>query len=143
MILAPMVQPAQESTRRARVLMVDDQAEFLSVMRALLEATDQLEAVAEADSGERAIELVRTVEPDLVLMDVWMSQMDGIAAAREIKASRPQTFVVLTSTTHPDELPVAAEDTAVDAVIWKSDLEPNLLDAVWSRLRDQNPGAEA
>ena len=92
-------------TRRARVLAVDDQTSFLAVLRDLVSATRELEAVAEADSGERAIEAARDTEPDMILMDVWMPGIGGIAAAREIKASRPSTLVVLISTTHPDELP--------------------------------------
>lgn len=124
--------------RRAGVLAVDDQSGFLSVMRTLLEATDNLDPVAEADSAERAIELVTEVEPDMVLMDIWMSGMDGMAAAREIKVRRPATVVVLTSTTHPAELPVAAADLDADAVVWKSDLAPGLLDEIWLRSGNQN-----
>ncbi len=107
-------------------------------MRELVDAADGLETVGEADSAERAIELAREIEPDLVLMDVWMSGTDGIAAARAIKAGRPETVVVLTSTTHPDDLPLAAEDDVVDAVIWKSHLEPRLLVDIWSRSRDRD-----
>lgn len=124
--------------QRGRVLAVDDQSGFLSVMRTLLEATDNLEAFAEADSAERAIELVPELEPDMVLMDIWMPGMDGMAATREIKARRPATVVVLTSTTHPSELPVTADDLEADAVVWKSDLEPRLLDDIWLRSGDKN-----
>ena len=97
---------ATTETRRARVLAVDDQTQFLAVLRDLVCATRELEPVAEAHSGERAIEAVRETEPDMVLMDVWMPGIGGIAAAREIKAGRPSTLVVLISTTHPDELPL-------------------------------------
>ena len=130
-------------TRRARVLAVDDQTSFLAVLRDLVSATRELEAVAEADSGERAIEAARDTEPDMILMDVWMPGIGGIAAAREIKASRPSTLVVLISTTHPDELPLQPDDTPADAVVWKSQLEPRLLDDIWLRHRDQHPPAPA
>jgi DNA-binding NarL/FixJ family response regulator len=102
-----------------------------------VDAADGLETVGEAESAERAIELAREIEPDLVLMDVWMSGTDGITAARAIKARRPETVVVLTSTTHPDDLPLTGEDRVADAVIWKSHLEPRLLVEIWSRSRDQ------
>jgi DNA-binding NarL/FixJ family response regulator len=118
-------------------LAVDDQSAFLDVMRELVDAADGLETVGEAESAERAIELAREIEPDLVLMDVWMAGTDGIAAARAIKACRPETVVVLTSTTHPDDLPLAGEDPVADAVVWKSHLEPRLLVDIWSRSRDQ------
>jgi len=69
----------------------------------------------------------------MILMDIWMPGGDGMAAVREIKALMPETVVVLTSTTRPDELPLRVQDVGADAVIWKSDLEPALLDALWLR----------
>ena len=123
------------------MLTVDDRTAFLAVLRDLVCATHELEAVAEAHSGERAIEAVRETEPDIVLMDVWMPGMGGIAAAREIKAGRPSTLVVLISTTHPDELPLEPDDACADAVVWKSELDPRLLDDIWLRHRDQRSPA--
>ena len=74
----------------------------------------------------------------MVLMDVRMPGLGGIAAARQIKASRPSTLIVLISTARPDELPRDAHDTFADAVIWKIELDPRLLDDVWLRYRDQS-----
>ena len=119
------------------MLAVDDQSPFLAVLRDLVSATRELEVVAEADSGERAIEVMRETEPDIVLVDVWMPGMGGIAAAKMIKAYRPSTLVLLISSTHPDELPLEPDDTSVDAVVWKSELAPRLLDDMWLRYRDQ------
>jgi len=115
------------------VLAVDDQAAFLSVMRDLLAATEHLEVVAEAESAQAAIELAGEIEPGMVLMDIWMPGMDGMSAVQEIKARLPDTIVVLTSTTHPDELPLRPDDLGADAVVWKSDLRPALLDDIWLR----------
>ena len=125
--------------RRGRVLAVDDQAPFLAVLRDLVGAAAELEAVGEAQSGELAVQAVRELEPDMVLMDVRMPGMGGIAAARQIKEYRPSTLMVLISTARPDELPPEADDVFADAVIWKSELEPRLLDEMWLRHRDQIP----
>jgi DNA-binding NarL/FixJ family response regulator len=130
---------ARADARRARVLAVDDQLPFLAVLRDLVCATGELETVAEARSGEEAIEAARETEPDLVLIDLWMPGMGGIAAAREIKAARPSIFVILISTTHPDELALEPDDVYVDAVVWKSELAPGLLDDIWLRHRDPRP----
>ena len=124
--------------RRGRVLAVDDHAPFLAVLRDVVGATAELEVVGEAQSGEAAVQAARELEPDMVLMDVRMPRLGGIAAAKQIKASRPSTIMILISTAHPDELPLEADDVFADAVIWKSELEPRLLDDVWLRYRDQS-----
>lgn len=122
--------------RRGRVLAVDDDAPFLALLRDVLRATGELEAVGEADSGERAVEAARELAPDVVLMDVRMPGLGGIAAAKRIKAGRPSTFVVLISTAHPDELGFERDDTVADALVWKSELAPQLLDEIWLQYRD-------
>lgn len=127
--LARVTQPAT----RARVLAVDDQLSFLAVLRDVLRRTDRLEWVGEAESGEMAVELAERLEPDVVLLDVRMPGLGGIEAARRIKARQPLTLVLLISTVHPDELPLEVRDGGIAAVIWKSDLEPKLLDEIWLR----------
>jgi DNA-binding NarL/FixJ family response regulator len=120
---------------RARVLAVDDQHSFLAVLRDLLRRTERLEWVGEADSGEMAIGLAERLQPDVVLLDVRMPGLGGIETARRIKALYPSTLVVLISTVHPDELPLDLAYGGTDAVIWKSELEPKLLDETWLRHR--------
>ena len=134
---------ASAQARPGRVLVVDDQTSFLAVLRHLVCATRELEPVGEAHSGEQAIEVVREIEPDIVLTDVWMPGIGGIAAAREIKAGWPSILIVLISTTHPEEIPLEPDDVLADAVVWKSELDPRLLDDIWLRHRDQHPQAPA
>jgi len=110
-------------------------------MRDLLEATECLEVVAEAQSAEEAIELASEIEPGMVLMDIWMPGLDGMSAVRELKARLPEVVVVLTSTTHPDELPLRPDDLGANAVLWKSDLQPALLDDIW--LRSSSSGSDS
>lgn len=114
------------------VLAVDDHAACRSAVQRLIAAAPNLVLVGEADSGERAVALVRELEPDVVLIDVRMPGMGGIAAARAIKAFKDSIVVVLISATHPDELPHAAHD-AGDEVVWKGDLRPRVLEEIWQR----------
>ncbi len=67
-----------------RVLLADDQALVRAGLRALLDAEDDIEVVGEASDGEEAARIVATTKPDVVLMDVRMPRVDGIAATRAI-----------------------------------------------------------
>lgn len=81
-----------------RVLLVDDHALVRAGLVALLDGTDDLVVVGEAADGAQAVELTESTAPDVVLMDLSMPTMDGIAATRELLARRPGTQVlVLTS----------------------------------------------
>src|SRR6266576_3301604 len=83
--------------------------------------------------GAAAIVLVAELEPDLVLMDVQMPGIGGIAATREIKRLSQRTVVLLVSATHPDELPPEATECRADGIIWKGDLRPNVLETIWAK----------
>ena len=106
---------------------------FLAVLRGLLGATRYLEGVGEAASGEEAVEVARSLRPDIVLMDVRMPGMGGVAAAKLIKEGCPSTLVVLISTARANALPLEGTDAFVDVVICKSDLGPKLLDRLWQQ----------
>ena len=81
-----------------RVLLVDDHALVRAGLVALLDGTDDLVVVGEAADGAPALEMTESTAPDVVLMDLSMPTMDGIAATRELLARRPGTQVlVLTS----------------------------------------------
>ena len=115
----------------ARLLAVDDHAPFLTLLRELVRATSLLELVGEARSGEEAVEVAKTLRPDMVLMDVRMPGLGGIAAAERIRESCPSALIVLISTAYPDELPLTETDAFADAVIRKVELGPKLLDQLW------------
>jgi two-component system invasion response regulator UvrY len=115
------------------VLIVDDQLPFLVAARRLIESTPGFESVGEATSGERAVTLAAALRPDLVLMDVRMPGLGGLAAARCITMARSASAVVLVST-DPQDVPAAAvEGCGAMAVISKQHLRPSSLTALWER----------
>ena len=122
----------------ARVLAVDDHVSFLALLRDVIASTGHLELVGEAQSGEGAVAAARDLHPDMVLMDVRMPGLGGLAAAERIKAASPSTLVVLISTTHPDDLPQRRSRAGADAVVWKSRLGPRLLDEIWHEHTEPN-----
>ena len=74
-------------TDKIRVLIVDDHQVVRQGLRTFLELHDDVAVVGEAADGVTAVEMVRRFEPDVVLMDLVMPQLDGIAATRQIRSS--------------------------------------------------------
>jgi DNA-binding NarL/FixJ family response regulator len=114
---------------------VDDQPVFLRAARSLIEATPGFEAVAEATSGRRAVELAAAAEPDLVLLDVRMAGLDGIETARLLHAAHPGILIVLVSSDDLDEIEPLARACGVAALVRKRDLVPGLLRRLWAAHR--------
>jgi two-component system, NarL family, response regulator LiaR len=81
----------------ARIIIAEDHPLFRSALRLLLERSEGLEVLAEATDGHQALELARTLKPDLVLMDVMMPKMDGLEATHAIKREVPKTVVLMLS----------------------------------------------
>ena len=113
------------------VLIVDDQDAFRSAARMVVELTDGFEVAGEASSGEEGLESVAELKPDLVLMDINMPGIDGLETTRRIKASRPDTKVIIFSTYEPGEYDSRAREAGALAFVPKSEFEPKVLVEVW------------
>ena len=78
-----------------RILLVDDQALFREGLRTLLSVRDGIEIVGEAANGEEALQRVKSLKPQVVLMDLRMPVLDGVAATRRIHAEHPGSRVIV------------------------------------------------
>jgi DNA-binding NarL/FixJ family response regulator len=113
-----------------RVLLCDDQALVRSGFRMILDARSDLDVVGEAEDGLQAIEQVRALDPDVVLMDVRMPNLDGIEATRQIVESGSTTRVLILTTFDPDEYVYEAIRAGASGFLLK-DVEPEeLVDAI-------------
>jgi two-component system, response regulator PdtaR len=111
-----------------RVLIAEDETIIRLDLRDLLERSG-LEVCAEAHDGEEAVELARSSEPDLAIMDVKMPKLDGIEAARRILGERPIPIVMLTAYGQ-QELVARAVEAGVFGYLVKPFREQDLLPAI-------------
>ena len=85
-----------------RVLLVDDEAMIRTGLRMVLEAESDIEVVGEAADGAQAVTAAAALRPDVVLMDVRMPRLDGLAATQQILAANPAVKVVVLTTFNED-----------------------------------------
>ena len=86
-----------------RVLLADDDAPMRAGLAAVLSSDPSIELVGEAATGREAIALARRRRPDVILMDVRMPDLDGIAATRELSATLPSARVLILTTFEEDD----------------------------------------
>lgn len=113
------------------VLIVDDQAPFRRAAASVVRVTPGFEVVAEAESGEAAVELAATLGPGLVLMDINMPGINGIEATRQITTEHPEVVVILLSTYEEEDLPADARTCGSSAYVHKEHFGPAILRDVW------------
>lgn len=110
---------------------MDDQERFRGALRDLIASVEGFELIGEACSGEEATRAVQTLAPQLVLMDVVMPGIGGIAAARTIIDRRPAPMVVLISVDDPSVHPEVDELRASVPFVRKQELKPSRLRELW------------
>ena len=89
---------------KIRVMIVDDHAVVRSGLGAFLSAVPHLELVGEAENGEQAVVRARSLRPDVILMDLMMPVMDGVAATRLIKEQNPSIQIIARTSFQEDEM---------------------------------------
>jgi DNA-binding NarL/FixJ family response regulator len=89
--------------KKLKVMLVDDHEVVRQGLRALLESEDDIEVVAEADSGNGAIATARSYQPDVIVMDVRMPDGNGVEACREIRAQDPEAQIIMLTSFSDDE----------------------------------------
>jgi DNA-binding NarL/FixJ family response regulator len=113
-----------------RVLVADDQSMVRAGFRMLLAREDDIEVAAEARTGLEAVRLVETVRPTVVLMDIRMPELDGLAATRRILASDATARVLILTTFDLDEYVYEALRAGASGFVLKDDPPEQLIAAI-------------
>jgi DNA-binding NarL/FixJ family response regulator len=117
-------------TRPVRVLIVDDHALFAEALMLTLGIDRRIEVVGHAANGFEAVSLARTLEPEVVLMDLHMPGMDGIEATKAIRRAAPGVRVVIVTSSHAPEHARWARQAGAVRYVTKDTPASALLDLV-------------
>jgi DNA-binding NarL/FixJ family response regulator len=124
--------------RPLRVLIADDHPLFARALRHAL--TDwHFEVLEQARNGAEAVEFAARERPDVVLMDIHMPVLDGIAATRQVRALSPDTRVVAITSDDAPAISAAARDAGASVVLVKTCAPDELLDAVQRAVGEAAP----
>lgn len=118
--------------RVIRILVVDDHPLLREGVRAVIDTQADLEVVAEADSGEQAYALFERHRPDVVLMDLQMPGMGGVAAIAALRADHPNARIVVLTTYAGDVQATRALRAGASGYLLKSSMRKELLDTIRS-----------
>jgi DNA-binding NarL/FixJ family response regulator len=117
-------------SERVRVMLVDDDELMRKGLAAVLSSDERVEVVAEAANGRQAVQRGRHARPDVVLMDVRMPELDGIAATAELIAAAPNARVVILTTFEEDEYILGALRAGASGFLLKRSSPEQLIAAI-------------
>jgi len=121
-----------------RVLLADDQALFREALRTLLDVHPAVDVVGEAGDGDEALRQAAALHPDVVLMDLRMPRLDGIAATRRLRAAQPDVRVLALTTFDTDEEVFAALRAGAVGYLLKDVSSQRLVEAVLAAARGES-----
>lgn len=122
-----------------RVLIVDDHTLVRDGLQGMLTTQQDFTVVGEAGNGLEAIEKARELQPDIILMDLRMPELDGVEAMRRIRAEAPQIKVIVLTTYDSDEYVFQAIEAGAKGYLLKDASREELFQAVRATSRGESP----
>jgi two-component system, NarL family, response regulator LiaR len=133
---------ARRELAMTRVLIVDDNDCVRMSLVLLLNTYDGIDVVGEADNGETALELGEKLQPDIILSDLMMPDMDGATVARLARDCCPHAQVIILTSSIDDALIAEALRLGVAGYVSKAAKTQQLLETIYSVSNNQNPVAQ-
>jgi two-component system nitrate/nitrite response regulator NarL len=122
----------QTESRKLRIVIADDHALVRDGIRARLELEDNLEIVAEAENGQQAVDFTRLYQPDIVILDISMPLMNGLEAAKAIRADNKTCGILFLSMYDNPEYVQAAMATGANGFLLKDVCTQGMVSAIAS-----------
>lgn len=121
-----------------RILIADDHEIFRRGLRSLLESHAEWQVCGEATDGQDAVERVRELNPDVVVLDITMPRLNGLEAAQVIRTEAPQSKMVILSQHEPSLMKQAALSAGANAYVTKSEVSRELMMAIETMIAPSN-----
>jgi DNA-binding NarL/FixJ family response regulator len=121
-----------------RILVVDDHAVVRRGVRSLLESEEGFDITGEATTGREAVDMARRLQPDVVVMDLSLPELNGLDATRQILKASPGSEILVLTMHHSEELAREVLQAGARGYVLKSDADQSLIAAVKS-LREHKP----
>jgi DNA-binding NarL/FixJ family response regulator len=115
---------------RTRILVADDFEPWRSFVRQVLARCKSFEVIGEATSGAEAVQKAEELQPDLILLDISMPELNGIEAARRIRAIVPESKILFLTLLRSSDIAREALDAGAQGYVIKTDAESELLPAI-------------
>lgn len=115
---------------KIRIVVADDHPLIRRGVRAVLSMTDEVHVIGEAEDGRQAVDLYRALLPDLILLDLQMPILDGIAAIEQIRREFPEAKILVLTTYSGDAQALRALRAGALGYILKSNLHNELIEAI-------------
>jgi DNA-binding NarL/FixJ family response regulator len=132
---------SESSGQPVKVAIVDDAPVYRRILRSTLAKQPGLKIVAEADDGRIAVDIVEKHQPDVVLMDFSMPELDGIEATRLIKSKHPSVMVIILTMIESETLAVAARQAGACRFLTKSSILSEIMQAILDCVASRAPSA--
>jgi DNA-binding NarL/FixJ family response regulator len=139
--MVDLLQAQERSNKRMspiRILIADDHEIFRRGLRSLLESHAEWEVCGEAIDGQEAVERVKELNPDVVVLDITMPRLNGLEATQMIRNEAPRSKVVILSQHETSLMRQAALNVGASAYVTKSEVSRELMMAIEEMISSEN-----